>query len=92
METFTVVTFTRLAEEEKDSMETVTAVNFNDREDIFNIKLIISVKFDLQLKLLNVFILGQRLTVNIDSLFFNKIDHIKPADNIILITMSGNLL
>jgi hypothetical protein len=92
VETFTVVTFTRLAEEEKDSMETVTAVNFNDREDIFNIKLIISVKFDLQLKLLNVFILGQRLTVNIDSLFFNKIDHIKPADNIILITMSGNLL
>jgi hypothetical protein len=30
VETFTVVTITRLAEEEKDSMETVTAVNFNE--------------------------------------------------------------
>jgi hypothetical protein len=45
VETFTVVNFTRLDEEEKDSMETVTAVSFNDQEDILTAILIISVKF-----------------------------------------------
>jgi hypothetical protein len=72
VETFTVVNFTRLDDEEKDSMEIFTAVSFNEKGDIFNVKLIISVKFDLQLKPVNVITLGKRLTVNIDSLFFNQ--------------------